>query len=547
MHTKQPEPRPRNLKEKNPPLVCFRSSLSRHDDHCLELKTNLELSIPRVRSITETFVFAPQSLQWASAPKTDLIGDLRSRIRLSVPVHADGGEYAVSEAINALNRALRARPRDELSLQEAAKHLGAVLNETLKVLRHQQKREITLTFSKMNGAINPSSGLSSITERITRVSKLAAQVREFISRSDDTAQIPVVRFLDEYMSQLYVQFLVSSRQLLERAPEPAQANRDELDLIRNQLTLLQTLEAQYRRRHGFELQHGEQDQRKREEALLRLNHLKKFFQSKMFIDVSRHYVIRKVTEPAAAVAAAAAGSWAAFFQQYTQGSNMASFGLKSVMLISVAALVYVLKDRLKERTRTYLTEKASRILADVQHELLAQGKKIGVLQEWFNFSKPETLPQGIREKRRKAASSPVELLVSEDVFCHRQIQDVTAVSTQEGLWALQENLRLNLDRHLKFLDDAYKKISTLDAEGRVHIIESHRVYVLTTIIRRRLLSHQGGKRWKPEECIDQIYRVILDKNGIVRVDEVAEHSRDPEKPTEAPSAVGSGTERHAEV
>ncbi len=66
-------------------------SVSRHDHHNIEIKTNVELGREKMSSDFEVYVMAPANFQLSAYSKVDIQRDIRSTARLSIPRESDAG------------------------------------------------------------------------------------------------------------------------------------------------------------------------------------------------------------------------------------------------------------------------------------------------------------------------------------------------------------------------------------------------------------------------------------------------------------------------
>jgi hypothetical protein len=374
------------------------------------------------------------------------------------------------------------------------------------------------------------------------------RVRAVLTRPE-SSRFAVLALLDEYTSQLFVKFLGNLRQDLSRiAPPPAvessldyHASRRQLDQFFDQL---QEREAQHRRRFSASGIDEESDL-ERERRLVRLSHLKKFFQSHTFIEVSREQAAKRISESTAAIGTASAGIIAAMVEQFSR-PEIKNFATQSLIVVSFGVLIYVLRDRMKDWAKGLLLKKASKFLPDFELQLMAKERRIGNVKEWFRFTSAKDLPSDVFKLRQVAAASAMERKLPEDIFhCHKiQEVDGTALQASKPLpthRALHENTRINLERYLKHMDDPFKDLTDLDASGRFTRSRSHRVYHFYLCVKTasrpkdgiekmrarfsplRLLArqaHSTPSTTVTAETQIQIYRIVLDKTGVVRLEDL---------------------------
>lgn len=508
----------------------FFVKLSRHDDHNIEIKSIVEVGEPRFSGTTDVFVFVPRSVHLKSWKKDEVLGDFRSRARLAVPVAIDSGRAALARAVAQVRMAsvpsapddgagsLGGQPQaggQPSDVQQAAGRLAAVMSETLHGYSRRHREELRLLRAPGAGEAS-GRAYEAIAEAALRVGDLLAEVRGVI-REVGLAELAVFRLLDEYVSHLFIQYLGKLRVELDRG------RGDGRLCIEKALATLQAAELEHRRRHGFPLDLGE-SLGDREAHLVRISQLKKFFQSTLFLDVSPQPVNSRISETGAATAAGLAAVWMAFFQR--------NFDPGSAAVVSSGVFAYILKDRIKEWVKKVVARGASRIFADIDQRLLVEDRQIGITKEWLSFESARDLPGDVLALRERGRLSEVEGRLPEDVIHYRIFQDVrdSARAREGNAWALQETLRVNFDRYLKNMDDPYKNVAALDATGRLVTASCHRVYHFYIVIRpryecgaasTRFRGRSGGRRLATIPTKDKIYRIVMDKNGVDRVETVS--------------------------
>jgi hypothetical protein len=372
------------------------------------------------------------------------------------------------------------------------------------------------------------------------------------TKSDDGRALNAL--LDEYVSQLYVQYLgaiASEFSNFESSHEWTRHDQIETDddgseasseaarsRSRQLLKVLQEDEALYRRARGLSFE-SETDL-ERERHLSRLSQLKKFFQSKTFVDVMKTQAAQKVTESSALVGTAAAAIIAAMLEQLGR-KNISSLASQGLMVIGLGVILYVVRDRMKDWARTKLQKKAMVLIPDFETQLIADGKNFGLSREWLHIFNSKTCEPSVNEARHADSALDRSLRLPEDVLSTRRVFFLRPNFAGPGqARALHENVRLNLDRHLKFMDDPFKDLTELEADGRLTLSRSHRVYhfhmvTRTSLLKGPLAEPSRLRTWLqavraiaglkplmiPSDSVHiAAHRIVLDKSGIVRVEPV---------------------------
>jgi hypothetical protein len=564
-----------------PALGSTVSSASLHDHHNLEIKTVTEVGNRPCTIETDIYLFAPRSFELNAIGKAELRKDVRTRLRLSIPVRGDQDSFVFENALRNVQRTLElittkgpnVAPIEDLAhplceeLMETLKDLTAFISESLKNGAGEQARLLINTDALMSTPLVRANALRSVRQKLEVAQDFVERARELkIEESTETEGIAqILKLFDEYISQLYVQFLGALHAELhkhenvqyEGSDEPSAVARVEHSALLELLFVCQTKEAKHRAnpQRGGAQNPTDLD---REQRLVRLGQLKKFFQSKTFVDVSSRPPPRLFTESTAAAGTALAGIIATLVERVSKPdiSNMAFQGL---FVVFFGVIIYTLRDRMKDRVKTILNEKAIERMPDSQHHLIAREKKMGLTREWFRVTTLNSLVPQVRKLRKSAFASELEGRLHEDVFHCRRIQDVSAsdvaVENSQAIHrTLYENTRLNLERHLKLMDDPFKDMTDLDFDGKVLLSRSHKVYHFYLCIRNRCYPTKieskltrvsryaraiflrpalfkkiglntapksNGVDAKDANLQHRLYRVVLDKTGLVRIEEIS--------------------------
>ena len=76
-------------------------------------------------------------------------------------------------------------------------------------------------------------------------------------------------------------------------------------------------------------------------------------------------------------------------------------GLHGVIAVVLGMALYAVKDRLKDRSKAFLTQKLSKKFPDLARELLVNGKSLGKISEWYSVRKSSQLPEKVRKARHQ--------------------------------------------------------------------------------------------------------------------------------------------------
>lgn len=554
--------------------------VTRHDHHNIEIKSVIELCDDSQKVVTEMFLFVPKSFEIGLVGKAEFAKDLRTRLRLATPSKEGFGDQDYNAALLELKKAT-ARLDQEIQANQAmgqdisadlraevlesAKDVAAIVAERLKHLSREHGRQFFLSQTLLLNSASRSIGFETFVQNIQMVRRKIEMLREAIrAKTEDARELNSL--LDEYVSQLYVQYLgaiCTEFENFESSSEwnPLAHKNEELDpsevdasegsvlaqdvsqaaaraRARQLLRALQEDEAGYRRTRNMSFE-SETDL-ERERHLSRLSQLKKFFQSKTFVDVTKTQAAQKVTESSALVGTAIAAIIAATLEQLGR-KNVATLASQGLMVVGLGVILYVVRDRMKDWARNKLAKKAMGLIPDFETQLIADQKHFGISREWVHILQSKNMESAVTEARHADSVVDRSLRLPEDVLSTRRVFFLRPNFAGPGhSRALHENVRLNLDRHLKFMDDPFKDLTDLEADGRLTLSRSRRVYhfhmvTRTSLLRGPLAQPSKLRTWAqavraifgmkpmvitPDASYVAAHRIVLDKSGIVRVETV---------------------------
>ncbi len=509
-------------------------AVSRHDQHNLELKIGLNCGSARQNIGVDLYLFLPKSLHISEWSRQELRQDIHSRLRLAMQQTVSRHETTLHALrANVAKHLITFQEQSsaatlELLLQET-RSLGAVVGELLKYESRRLRNELLAVTSKSRRSLQPETTLGDVKSILQRVDRLVHQAID-LAESETAREIPVMRLLGEYVHHLYTDFLagICDEQQAMGSPEHEELKL-QWDALSGCISDLRVSQAKAFRR--FEQSSAADKQVVHDLRLLRLSQIKKFFQSQMFIEVTRKETIRRFSEPAAAGAAAFAAMWAGAFEYFSQ-PKLHTVGFGGTIVICTGVALYVLKDRLKDKFRHAFTAKLETILPEAEQSLQADGKRIGIVREWFRILTSAQVPTTVIAARRRGDLTLAESHLPEDVIHYGQEFELEPTVNSYGEFerSVQQILRINIERFLKHLDDAYKTVGLLDREGDFKLVRSRRIYHFhaAVVVKKKPLRPQNWLlklRSKPsfdsgEPMLETLYRVVVDKNGIERVDSI---------------------------
>ncbi|WP_411704132.1 hypothetical protein [Edaphovirga cremea] len=311
----------------------------------------------------------------------------------------------------------------------------------------------------------------------------------------------VVDYCDEYMALIATRY---GRQVLNSLP-PSPAHSELRDFWRKEM---------FYRKANYPATFPSPTS-DNELVVYRLNTLKKYISSPMFLDIRRKHGETFLAHTIAGFAAAIAMIFATGVAFLWQGK----YGALSTQLFLAMVIGYIFKDRMKESFRARLFSTFRRWLPDRQQMIYKNLRQaIGKCSESFVFVNERHLPADVSAMRRK-----VHLL---DIQNYYLSEDVLHYSKHVRLWhcnqlfsgmnrSVMDITRLDITPFLKHTDELLDELPTLEGES---VIYSGKVYHINMI--RRVTD---GKESSLERA-----RIVVNNEGIKRIEPVF-MTENPEK------------------
>jgi hypothetical protein len=329
-----------------------------------------------------------------------------------------------------------------------------------------------------------------------------------------------LRNADEFMS-LHIEDRLAPIALALDAEPGLLDGTGSIARIRLRLTELADEEARYRARYGYVSLDGDVLARA-EYFNYHASLLKKAVHGALYLDVRASGGDAFLRNAVGAVGASLAAIWALAAQAPIAVMSL-SGGTKAVVFLA-AVLAYVLKDRIKALTNELLLRRlrkydhASWLTAS---SLAAMG--LGMLQirlrEAMGFKRSDELPEEIRELRLSRRTVRQAEAAAEEVIHYRKELTVGGRAGDERIpegFRVRDILRLNVRHFLVRLDDPVDEVAFLDRErGTFRSTQVPKVYHVNIVVRTERSDASG----RNQVCFDRL-RLVLDKNGIVRVETV---------------------------
>lgn len=197
------------------------------------------------------------------------------------------------------------------------------------------------------------------------------------------------------------------------------------------------------------------------------------------------------------------------------------FLINSVPFVILTVILYVLKDRIKDGFKILASRGLFRFVPDYTISIYTptHDRIIGKLFETFNFLKTDKLPQDIIRARNWESHEFLEFYERPEsvIFYKKKVKMYHRGNGEEKrLYDLNNFFRLNLRNFLSKASNPYQTYLSLDFDTHKIIqTELPKVYHLNIILKNSYLLKDKAVR---EEI--QRYKIIVDKNGIKRVESI---------------------------
>jgi len=250
-----------------------------------------------------------------------------------------------------------------------------------------------------------------------------------------------------------------------------------------------------------------------EDLLYKRNQLKKYIESVFFLNQEIRKDGAVFEQSILALAAGLAmvfSTGIAFYYQQVYGNFTIPFFIALVVS-------YMLKDRIKGLISLLFVSKSSSFFYDFKIKITnALNKKIGLIKENFSFVSLKKLGPKVKKHRlQDLVVGLSERSLNEQVIQYKKKIIIYPKKfgndlPDENIIGLTDITRLNFHRFIQYMDDP-KKDYILVKKGEVYNKVTNKVYHINII-----------QKHYTEEGIDfSRYRVILNRNGIRRIEKVA--------------------------
>lgn len=315
------------------------------------------------------------------------------------------------------------------------------------------------------------------------------------------------QYIDEFVSNIAERYLAGLLQEVTAQHLTALAPAEEA-LIKS-IARETNHRAQRKERSPF----AEDPDKHWEYAVYRGGLLKKFVFEALFLTLTRD-------EPAQTfqhITAALAASLAMLFYLYFLSFHSLNPVLDSTAFVILSVVLYAAKDRLKEGLKNLSTKWVAGWFPDYRTTIRIPNKDLvlGYLKEYFSFLSSDKVPADIAEIRNTHFHTELEQAKRLESVIHFRKEVILIPHLEhhkERAYDLNDIFRYNISRFLLKASDPYKEQLIYDPFSKqVQVVKVPKVYHINIILR---------KKTEGEQVRYQNYRVVVDKEGIKRIEKV---------------------------
>lgn len=279
----------------------------------------------------------------------------------------------------------------------------------------------------------------------------------------------------------------------------------------------------------------------RETYYYRLGLLKKYVSDVLYLQQTNVRKDKAYRNLVAAAGAAVAAFWAGlvdlqrfyWMSKPAEGLPFSDFGIRFFLIVVIGVVAYIFKDRIKESSREYFYERLKQNLPDFEFEMIyryydhaarsAKELKIGKSRQYMRFITKSACPPEISYVRELGHHSDLDPERSEHVLHysqHLQLDTLTIRQTSEQIHTLRNIMRMSINPLLEKLDNPDKNLRYYDPEQGIAMIKAPKVYHVNLVFRYASSSRDSRGDWEPAQVEFERIRLILDKQGIQRIETV---------------------------
>jgi hypothetical protein len=349
-----------------------------------------------------------------------------------------------------------------------------------------------------------------------------------------------LRFVDEYCSYRFRDGL-SSLMRMALEIDPHSVPQIKYQAFLNRCVALNRLECWYTKRRGYSWVDDASTVDDIEAYMYRRGTLKRRIWSVLYLKIRGRPLFAFQRQLGAMAAAGLAALWwvvAMYFitlrgggfiggnpaNQTANTQQAQAFWQSSGFLIVTASLIaYVLKDRIKENGRNFLSGRLLKWIPDNSERILYEPPTeasidVGNVNEFTEFMNPDELPIEVKSLRQRSFHDELEADDSpKDIIHYRKVIEIyprAVASIDYPIRAIHDILRINIASYLTRLDDPQAGSDFISLDGTMKSLKLPKVYHMDIVL-KHALNHHGRKE---KQVVYDHFRMILNKQGIIRIE-----------------------------
>ncbi len=471
-----------------------------HDKFSLEIK--LGFNARRKKSVSDfacnLWMFVPNSLDINSATynKTDFYRDIKTNIRLTTPVF--------------LLRDIADRKRSPFTmLEQSFNNLASAPTRThMAEYEYQIKMFLSIVKTSLRNEINHISGnniqkdlhflIGSYVDSIKRITYNYRSLRRIINAPTISRQtLDYFLFGDEFISNLIEQHTFK---LLGTLPGAEHAENDSV----RQLHELIRQEVAYKKANGF-LTVKRNNPTQNTALLFRLGLLKKYAENELFLEADK----KKDGAIAEQVYLSLAAGLSMIFATAIAFSFQQRFGNFTMPFFVALVVSYMMKDRIKELSRSYFAVKLGKRHFDLKTKIRLNEFDIGWSKEAMDFIPESRLPaEVLRIRSRTPIIEATNRGSMERIILFRKLVRINRRnidrSSRFSSTGVSEIIRMNFMSFISKMDNPYVPLYVTDEDQNIMTVKGEKIYFMNLIMQ---LNSEGQTEYRR-------YRVALNRKGI---------------------------------
>ncbi len=253
-----------------------------------------------------------------------------------------------------------------------------------------------------------------------------------------------------------------------------------------------------------------------EDYINRVNHLKKWVLGVLHLRLVSNRRAERAREFAFSLAAAVAMTFAVGLQlvaMWTVGTpSVPELGRTLYTFVGLAVGGYILKDGIKDRLKTWFQAGIPHWLFDRRFDLSVGSieRPFGAVEETVTRLEGGEIPPAVLALR-ETGEDPLFLgeRAEEDVVHYRRRVRLNAALARDAapeMSAVDEIIRINVNRWLRRMDDPMRPLSTLGPDARVVHVDAPKTYRVTLVVAHAEPGH-----------LERVV-AVLSRDGLVRIE-----------------------------